>query len=210
MVLVFWGSACNESGSSSVSTVDATAVNAATASTSTTSIEAIDTTNTSSGLEAYTQSTFSDFVYLHKTDNKLLLTYDFFPAGYDLCQQATYNAQTNPSGCTQDLSISIPCTFSSITDDDLLSVSISATTDAGENTDCANPIIVDLSAAEFTVDGLIFDITTGAVDAFAQDFEFLIDVDGFYDASDDAKLNLTDSVVNLESVYDAVISKRTS
>lgn len=209
LALMFFGVACNESGSNTNQTT--TTANASTGSaTTSTTVEAIDTTNKSTGLEAYTKSTFSDFIYLHKTDNKLLVTYDFFPAGYDLCQQATYNAQSNPNGCTQNESVSIPCTFSSVADDDLLSVSINAETDAGEPAVCASPIIVDLTTAEFTVDGLVFDVTSGAVDVFAEDFEFLIDVDGFYDSTDDAILNLTDSIINLESVYDAVISKRTS
>ena len=147
---------------------------------------------------------------LHKSElNNFLIEYDFFGSGYDLCQQATYNVDTNPNGCKIDKTIEIACEFQSLSaadENDYLSINISAPITG--NTECENKIVLDLSNAEFTADGLVF--SSSSIDIFASDFEFKVTKDGFTDAKDGSELTFDSDQVDLEDVYSKIIELRTT
>lgn len=164
------------------------------------------TSQTSQTREQYSVSSFSQWIYIHNTENKILIDVNFLPEGHDLCQQATYNADTNPYGCQQDQSVSIPCEYNSIPESDLLNVNLSVSTTTPVASTCTNPIVVDLSDAVFDASGLIF---TTPVSAFATDFGFNITNSGFTDSTDGTFLTFDSQDVKLEDVYDAVVDRRT-
>lgn len=182
--------------STSLSTADA-------GSDSSVTVTAIDTSNTSSDLDSYAQSGFSKYVYFHKSENKLLLSYNFFPTDADVCSQVTYNADTNPNGCQTAKTVVIPCEFQSSIQDDLLSVNVSAS----DSDDCGSDIVLDFSDAEFTIDGLVFDFTS-QLENFVSDFEFAISSEGFVDHNDGALLSFDSDDVLLEDVYSSVLTKQ--
>lgn len=196
VVLVF--SACNETGTdgSSADSLNSTAEDSVT-------ISAIDTSDTSSSLSDYTQSDFSEHVYFHSTESKILIAYDFFPTGSDVCSQATYDEDTNPNGCQVDQTVVVPCDFSdAVLDDDMLSFNVSAS----DSDACEDDIVVDFSDAGFTIDGLVFDFD-GSLGAFDSDFEFKVSEQGFIDSNDNSVLDL-DSDAKLEDVYAEIISRQ--
>ncbi len=160
------------------------------------------TTTTSNELSNYTVTTFSENIYLHNSAEKILVSYDFFPTGSDVCQQATYDATSNPNGCRVAKTVVLPCAFQSVTDD-MLSTSVSAATDTES---CDNQTVIDADAAEFTVHGLVF--SAAVVDVFETDFEFKITRDGFVDVSDDTALTFSNADVDLENVYDKILERR--
>lgn len=165
------------------------------------------TTQTAETRQNYNLSSFSQWVYLHKTENKILIDVNFLPEGHDLCQQATYHETSNPNGCRQDLSVSIPCEYNSLPESDLLNINLSVSTTVPVATSCTNPIVVDLSAATFDADGLIF---TAPVTAFQSDFGFQITMDGFVDPADSSLLIFDTQDVKLEDVYETIVDRRTS
>ncbi len=174
-------------------------LNAANNNDSTVSITEITPTAVSVKAD-YDESSFSQYIYF-QTDS-ILVDYNFLPAGTDICQQVTYNAETNPNGCQQANSVVIPCEYQGLVDNDLLSINISETT---ETTGCDDDLVVDVSGATFTVDGLVFSFST-SLDVFENYFEFLITRDGFVDSSDSQIINSD----TLEGVYDLIVEKRSS
>lgn len=197
-VLVF--SACNEGEGVSAQSAHSTSENTEGSVT----ISAIGTSGTFSNLSQYSQSSFSKHVYFHLTENKILIATNFFPTGSDICSQATYDEKTNPNGCQVDQTVVVPCDFSdAVLEDDRLSFNMSA----GDA--CEDDIVVDLSAAEFTTDGLVFDFD-GSLVVFDSDFEFKISKQGFVDGNDNAVLNFDNSNVALEDVYAEIIRKQTN
>lgn len=198
--LIFVFSACNEVGSDdSASTLNNTVEDS-----DSVTISALDTSDTSSSLTDYDQSSFSEYVYFHSTESKILIDYDFFPDGSDVCSQATYDEDSNPNGCQVDQTVVVPCDFSDAAlDDDMLSFNVSASDDDS----CEDDIVVDFSDAEFTTDGLVFDFSD-TLDSFDSDFEFKISEQGFIDSNDNSVLDL-DSDAKLEDVYAEVISRQT-
>jgi len=164
------------------------------------------TTTTSNLLESYTQATFSEYVYFHKTENKILIDYNFFPAQADICQQVTYNAETNINGCQTAKTVVMPCAYQPLTENDLLSINVSAPI---EEETCDQEVILDMSSAEFSVEGLIFAFE-GTLNIFNSYFEFSITNDGFVDTDDSQKLDFESADVDLEAVYANVLEKRVS
>lgn len=198
LVLIF--SACNEGDSPDSHA--ASLNNSANSSDDLVTVSVINTSGTSTDLSLYTVSSFSKHVYFHSTQDKILIAYDFFPTGSDICSQATYDEKTNPNGCQVDQTVVVPCDFSDAAlEDDMLSFNMSV----GDA--CEDDIVVDLSAAEFTTDGLVFDFSA-SLDAFDSDFEFKISKQGFVDGNDNAVLNFDSSDVALEDVYAEIIGKQ--
>ncbi|MBF0107338.1 MAG: hypothetical protein HQM16_18660 [Deltaproteobacteria bacterium] len=153
----------------------------------------------------YNQSGFSQYVYFHKDEGRILIDHNFFPSGSNLCHKATYDEKTNPNGCKRDFSIAIPCEYRALAGDELLAVNVSAST---EDTACKEDIIIDLSTAEFTVEGLVF-TETPPLETFADEFEFAISKDGFVDTHDNTPLGFETKDIGLEDVYDKIMEKRT-
>lgn len=173
---------------------------------STVTITEIDTTSSQaqSQLDQYSASSFSKYIYFHKTEDKILLDYNFFPKGSDLCQQAAYDAESNPLGCKTDKTIVIPCDYKTRIEDDLLSVNISASTEISQ---CESDIVIDLSSAEFTTDGLVFSFT-GSLNIFENDFEFRITKDGISYGGDGATLKFDGDDVGLGDAYEKIVEMR--
>jgi hypothetical protein len=202
---------CNEAATSSSSS---SSLNS-TSDDSSVSVDAMDTSSTSSDLSSYTMSSFSMHVYFHNSEDKMIVTDDFFPDGSDTCSQATYDADTNPNGCQQDGSVVIPCEFQEAALDEWLSVSTSAS-----DSSCEDDIVVDLSSGSFSLDGWVFEATE--LTAFADDFDFNIGSSGFVDTGDSAIVVVDtdcdntnedtsdDCDVKLEDIYEAILDKRTS
>lgn len=170
-------------------------------------ITGIDASQTASVKDNYTQSVFSRYIYFEKTaGNKILVDYNFFPSGTDVKQQ--------------EQQILIPCEYTSLADDELLNINLSAP--LKKTADCADKITVSLRDAKFTTDGLIFSFN-GSLNVFETDFEFKITKSGFVDSldgsvleipprvsSDDENCDSTDdNCVGLEEVYDQIIAIRT-
>jgi len=164
------------------------------------SITTIDTSNTSSDLDNYEQSSFSTYVYFHKTEEKTLVDYNFFPVDKDVCQQATYNADTNPNGCQTDMTVIVPCE-SVLSDDDLLLIQSS------EESSC-DDIVVSFSDADFTLDGLVF-ATKSTISNFNDDFGFTISSNGFQD-SEGNSLSFSSNDITLEDVTDLISDSSSS
>jgi len=164
------------------------------------------TTTPSNLLESYTLSSFSQHIYFHKTEDKILIDYNFFPAEADICQQVTYNAETNINGCQTAKSVVMPCAYQPLTENDLLSINISAPT---ETEACDTEVVLDMSQAEFTVEGFVFTFE-GTLTVFDPYFEFSITNDGFVDVDDSQKLDFESADIDLEDVYAKVLEKRVS
>lgn len=197
---------CNETGSSSSTNSSAST---STSLSSGSSITPIDTSAKANILSDYSQTTsYSKFVLLHNSEDKILIKYDFFPNGYDLCQQATYDENTNPNGCKTSNTIVLPCSFESLSQDDFLSVSINANPNGSADNTCSSPVVLDLDTASITTEGLIFDLSEGAVEIFLDDYEFFLTDIGAFDALDEAKLLFPNTDVTLETIYNSIISKR--
>lgn len=197
---------CNEEFSSTSTTnADKTSLTAGeSGSESDVTVTAIST-STASQLSDYTVSSFSNYIYFGISNGKILILLDFFPVGYDLCQQATYNASSNPNGCLLAKTVVIPCEFQSFEDNDFLSISVS---EGSTTTACENKVVVDFSAAEFTVDGLVLSFSD-SLGTFENDFEFSIKSDGFYDKLDGTLLVFNSTDVGLSEIYDKIVTKRT-
>lgn len=201
LALVLAFSACNEVDSDDSS---ATSLNNTGDSGDSVTISVLDTSDTSTSLSDYDQSSFSEHIYFHSTESKILVVYDFFPTGSDVCSQATYDEDTNPNGCQVDQTVVVPCNFSDeALDDDMLSFNVSAS----DSDTCDDDIVVDFSDAEFTTEGLVFTFS-GSLDAFDSDFEFKISEEGFVDSNDNSVLDLNSDAA-LEDVYAEIISRQT-
>lgn len=154
----------------------------------------------SSERENYDQeNNYCDHILFHKTEALVLIDYNFFPAGTDVCQQVTYDAELNPEGdCRTAKTVVLPCGFdgASAEGDDLLSVSISAPTGDGS---CDGQLVIDLSAAEFTIDGLVFSFVS-SLDVFANDLGFKITRDGIIKSSDGTILSFESKAFGLEEI----------
>src|SRR3989339_506288 len=207
LVVVFFYVGCTQTGSSSSGGGSQNLSNGSGDATDITEI----TPATSKLKDSYEVSSFSEYVFFHKEDTNILLDYNFFPAGSDICQQAAYDAQTNPNGCKQDKTVELPCGYQEAPEDDLLSISLNADPNIA-TTDCADKIILDMSQAEFTVEGLVFSYDD-TLDVFVEDFEFMIAKKGFVDAASDAVLVFDSSEagtnapqdIGLETVYQKII-----
>lgn len=172
--------ACNEEDSSATSeaTLNTTDEDGVT-------VTEIDTTSaTSTVLTDYDQSSFSKYVYWHKTEDKILIDYDFFPSGSD------FDSQTKKA--------TLPCEFGEDDQDTAVNVNVSAPTDPGE---CEN-IEIDLSAATFTIDGVEFAFSA-TLEIFADDFEFKISSGGFTDSVTGTALSVSADNATLETVASA-------
>lgn len=158
----------------------------------------------SSDRESYDQeNNYSDYILFHLTEPKTLIDYNFFPAGSDVCQQATYDAELNPEGlCRTAKTVVLPCGYEGVEDeaDDFLSASISAPLDDGS---CTDHLIVDLSEAEFTIDGLVFPFS-GSLDVFAADLGFKITQEGIVNATTGAAISFPTKDFALDEIYEAL------
>lgn len=103
------------------------------------------------------------------------------------------------------MSVVIPCQFQSEPADDLLSIGLSATENEGG--DCLDAVVVDLSAAHFTVEGLEFPFQS-ALETFSQDFEFKIQKESVVDSLDENKLDFDSNEIGLEEITEQINSKR--
>lgn len=187
LILSLWS--CNELDGTSATTTTETA-NVTTA-TDTAAITEIDTSSvsSSSSLEDYDQAGFSPYIYFHKTESQILLDYDFFPEGFDSDSQAK--------------TLSIPCEYETTSDNDLLSTGTSQA--ETEEASCED-IVLDLSAATFTLDGIRLDFDT-SLDIFVDHFEFKITRDGFVDSETGETLEFSNSDVTMEDVVDEIMGR---
>lgn len=189
LVLSLWG--CNEVESTGDTTSSTTETANVTTAADSAVITEIDTSSvaSSSSLADYEQSSFSQYVYFHATEGQILLGYNFFPTGFDSDSQAK--------------TLSIPCEYEITSDDDYLSTSTSAT--ETEEAACED-IVLDLSAATFTLDGIRLDFSS-SLDIFVDDFEFKITRDGFIDSETGETLEFSGSDVTMEDVVDEIMSR---
>lgn len=159
---------------------------------------------TSSDRDSYDQeNNYSAYILFHMTEPKALIDYNFFPAGSDVCQQVTYDPELNPEGaCKTAKTVVLPCGYEGAEPDadDLLSVSISAPLDDAV---CDDQLIIDLSAAEFTIDGLVFPFS-GSLDVFADDLGFKITQTSIVDAVTGAAISFPTKDFALDEVYGAL------
>lgn len=144
---------------------------------------------TSPILDAYSQSSFSPYVYFHKGENKIMIDYNFLPSGSDIDSIRKV--------------IEIPCT-QDVAGDDKLSVSLSAPLN---DAPCEDGVTVDVSDATFTVAGMEFGFSE-TLDVFVFDFDVLVTRNGFVDAVDQQALKPTFDRANLGTLSDLIEQKR--
>lgn len=185
MAALFWimTAACNEAETTtSLDTTQQT-------TTAEAQVSAIDTAasdNDAVSAGSYTQTTFSRYVYEKSGEDVFLIDFNFFPEGTDFDSQAKTAA--------------LPCETTTDTD---AAIDVNAT----EEEDC-DKLTVDLSSATFTFIGLEISHDESQ-QLFVEDFEFKITTDGFVDPLDGATLDVAADTATLESVYNAVMDKRT-
>jgi len=192
LLFIFALAACKEKG-------------AATSVGDTPTIIKIDPNSTQVQDDSFVVTSYSKYIAIHKDGKELRVDYNFLPEGTDVCQQVTYDADTNPNGCLTANTIVIPCQYQSI-GDDLLNFNINAPI---EEADCANQIVVDMSTAKFELGGLVFPFAS-SLDIFIKDFEFKITTQGFKDSSNDNLINFDNDDVDLDDVYTTIMTDRTS
>lgn len=163
-------------------------------------ITGIPVSNTSQ-LDDYSAADFSTVIFFHKTENKILVSYNFFPNGSDVCEQSSYDADTNPNGCRTSGTVVLPCGYEGLEDNDYLSIDVSAFT---TDTNCTDKLAVSMTGGEFTVDGLVFSFAS-SLDVFVSDFGFKITRDGFVDSENGSILVLSSSSADLQDVYESVL-----
>lgn len=186
-ILSLWS--CNElEGTSTTATTETANVTTATDAATITEIDT-SSVSSSSSLEDYNQASFSPYIYFHKTESQILLDYNFFPEGFDSDSQAK--------------TLSIPCEYETTSDNDLLSTGASQA--ETEEASCED-IVLDLSAATFTLDGIRLDFSS-SLDIFVDHFEFRITRDGFIDSETDETLEFANSDVTMEDVVDEIMGR---
>jgi hypothetical protein len=162
------------------------------------------TPTASSDRDNYDQETnFCDYILFHKTEALVLIDYNFFPAGTDVCQQVTYDAELNPEGdCKTAKTVVLPCGFEEVDveSDDMLSVSVSAPTGT---TTCETSLVLDVSSAEFTIDGLAIPFTD-SLDIFANSLGFKITRSGIVDAATSEILVFDSKDFGLEEIVSEI------
>jgi hypothetical protein len=158
----------------------------------------------SSDRDSYDQeNNYCDYILFHLTEPKVLIDYNFFPAGSDVCQQVTYDPEINPEGvCKIAKTVVLPCGYdgASAAADDLLSASISAPLDEGS---CGDQLVIDLSTAGFTIDGLVFPFS-GSLDVFSADLGFKITQEGVVNTATGAALSFSTKDFALDEIYEAI------
>lgn len=110
---------------------------------------------------SFAESTFSEFVYIDSTNQKLLLDWNFFPS-----TQYDSDAKT----------LTLPCDVEKETTT-AEGVSYSESVPLGDAS-CTAGVVLDLGAATFEVYGLVFAFS-GTLDVLESDFSILISAAGF-------------------------------
>jgi len=198
LVLLLAVAACssNQSGSTS----DLNPVNLSNGNTGITSLQG---TNVSDRDNYDQEANFCDNILFHKTEARVLIDYNFFPQGADVCQQATYDAELNPASlCRTEKTVVLPCGFEGTDEavDSLLAVDISAPV-GGES--CSEHLVLDVSSAEFTVDGLVFPFSS-SLDVFANSLGFRITREGIVDVSNGALLSFESKDFGMEEIVSEI------
>lgn len=127
-------------------------------------ITELPTSGTASVLTDYAKSSFSNYIYFHKTESKILIDFAFFPDGSDPDSQAK--------------TISIPCLSEENSGDTAVSIGLSAPT---EGSHACTDVSLNLSEATFTNDGLVFSFSESFT-LFASQYSFNITRAGFVDS----------------------------
>ncbi len=127
-------------------------------------ITELPTSGTASVLTDYAKSSFSNYIYFHKTESKILIDFAFFPDGSDPDSQAK--------------TIIIPCLSEQNSGDAAVAIGLSAPT---EGSRACTDVSLNLSEATFTNDGLVFSFSESFT-LFASQYSFNITRLGFVDS----------------------------
>jgi hypothetical protein len=127
-------------------------------------ITELPTSGIASVLTDYAKSSFSNYIYFHKTESKLLIDFAFFPDGSD------------PDSVAK--TISIPCLSEQNSDDAAVAIGLSAPI---ESDGSCEAVSLSLLAATFTNDGLVFSFSEPFT-LFASQYDFNITRSGFVDS----------------------------
>lgn len=135
--------------------------------------------------EQFKLSSFSKYVMIHKTENKILLSYDFFPEGTEICHQADSNATSFKEGCFEANRILVPCEFSGSFSDDKLTIGLSQKT---ESQNCDQPTVIELNPGELTLEGVLIEDDPWI--GLSETYSILLSTRGFLDEADETELKL--------------------
>lgn len=144
------------------------------------SISAIDTKNTSTLQNDFDQSNYSKFIYFHQNKNRVVLDYNFFPEGSDFDSEKK--------------TVVLPCA-KPIPDEDRLNINLSIPV---QEAPCKTRSL-DVAGATFTLLGLEFEFDR-VLELFAEDYGFVLTVDGFVDSESGELFTLPFSEASLDNL----------
>ena len=187
LVLCLFITQCQETntGSNNSSTINKASTASENQTPENISITEIGTTQTeNSVLNDYTKSSFSDFIYFHNSENKIIIDYDFFP------EETDFDSQTKMA--------TLSCLDSHDQENSEISININLSAPTDDIESC-QAIELDLSSAQFTLEGLEFELEKEELNLFKKDFQIAISKSGFVN-SDSGKLISSDLESRLEDM----------